>query len=266
MGGRGSKSSIASGSATGGSLFNAQNQQNSQQSIANQAPTPANTPVNPAGVTALTQMTDDELAALYNRSKTVDMPNHLSDIDNNTQKFVYTAGLNGKPEVLDDAAVNQYLKDNNIPRSQIMARTVGDASYVVNGTNIRLSPDQITMMLKDGELNYIGGKAAGKSWYGHGTYFDMNGGTPTGYGYGSRNSATCIGVLSKNAKIISDRALASQATSFAASHPKFARAVGKYSTNTMSIYALAMGYNVIQNGSYHNVIDRTALVMRSSNY
>ena len=265
MGGRGSKSSIASGSATGGSLLNAQNQQNNPQNIANQAPTPANTPVNPAGVTALTQMSDDELLALYNKSKNVDMPNHLSDMDNNTQKFVYTAGLNGKPEVLDDAAFNQYLKDNNISQSQVLARTVGDAKYNVNGTTIQLTPNQITMMLKDGELNYVGGKAANKHYYGHGTYFDMNGGRPTGYGSG-RNSATCIGVLSKNARIVSDSALPAKARAFAASHPKFARAVGSYSTNTMSIYALAMGYNVIQNGSYHNIIDRTALVMRSSNY
>ena len=58
------------------------------------------------------------------------------------------------------------------------------------------------------------------------------------------------------------------AAAFDRSHPKFARATGGYSTcfrnNNMSIYALAMGYNVIKDatGSYHNVIDRKALVYK----
>ena len=264
MGGRGSKSSVgAGGSVSGGSLFNAQNQQNNPQNIANQAPTPANTPVNPAGVTALTKMTDDELATLMKKSKTVDMPNHLSDVDDATQKFVYAAGLNGKPEVLDNAAFNKYLKDNGIPQSDVLARSVNGASYVVNGTNIRLSPSQVTAMIKDGELNYIGGKYGGMV-HGAGTYFDKNGGRPTGYG--SRNSATAIGVLSKNAKTINSSQLRTQVQSFINTHPKFSREVGAFSTKTMSIYALAMGYNVITAYSYHNVIDRTALVMRKNDY
>ena len=262
MGGRGSKSSLsASGSATGGSLLNAQN--NNQQNIANQAPTASNTPVNPAGVNALTQMTDDQLATLFKNSKTVDMPNHLSDVNDATQKFVYAAGLNAKPQVLDTASFNQYLKDNNIPQSQVLARSVGGANYVVNGTQIKLSPSQVTSMIKDGELNYIGGKYGGMV-HGAGTYFDMNGGRPTGYG--SRNSSTCLGVLSKNAKVIDHFTLDSQVKRFQQSHPNFSKAVGSYSNRTMSIYALAMGYNVISSGSYHNVLDRSALVMRQSDY
>ena len=259
MGGRGSGSSLsASGSGTGGSLLNAQ--QNNTQNIANQAPTPQNTPVNPAGVTALTQMTDDQLANLVKQSRNVDMPNHLADVDDATQKFVYAAGLNGKPEVLDTAAFNKYLTDNGIPRSQILSRTVGDANYVVNGTNIKLSPAQINSMLRDSDLTYVGGKRGGQL-YGAGTYFDMNGGGSTGYGYGSRAKATAIGVLSKSAKVITDGALSSKAAQFRKTHPKTAAEIGGYSRRTMSIYALAMGYNVIKGGSYHNVIDRTALVL-----
>lgn len=263
MGGRGSKSSIASGSATGGSLLNAQNQQNNPQNIANQAPTAANTPVNPAGVNALTKMSDDQLEALIKQSKTVDMPNHLADVHSATQNFVYAAGLNGKPEVLDDAAFNKYLSDNNIPKSQILSRTVGGADYVVNGTNIKITPDQVTSMIKDSELNYVGGKRGG-SLHGAGTYFDMNGGSSTGYGSGSRK-ATCIGVLSKNAKVVDDSSLRGLVSSWQRSHPKAAKQIGSYSTSNMSIYALCMGYNVIKSGSYHNVIDRTALVMRQRN-
>lgn len=40
-----------------------------------------------------------------------------------------------------------------------------------------------------------------------------------------------------------------------------------FHNNNMSIYALAMGYNVIKDSSsgYHNVIDRSALVYKRSN-
>ena len=45
-------------------------------------------------------------------------------------------------------------------------------------------------------------------------------------------------------------------------------AVGRRVTSdNISIYALAMGYNVIRSdyNNYHNVIDRSALVYRQSN-
>ena len=45
---------------------------------ANQTPNDQNTPLQPGAVTALTQMTDDELASLVNASKTAIMPNHLA--------------------------------------------------------------------------------------------------------------------------------------------------------------------------------------------
>ena len=114
-------------------------------------------------------------------------------------------------------------------------------------------------MIKDSDLNYVGGKRGGKL-YGAGTYFDMNGGRATGYGRGP--TATAIGVLSKNAKVVDDYTLRRKVSQFQQTHPKTAAAIGHYSTQNMSIYALALGYNVISGGSYHNVIDRTALVMR----
>lgn len=73
------------------------------------------------------------------------------------------------------------------------------------------------------------------------------------------------------AKVITDTQLRQRAAAFSQSHPQFTRAVGPYSTsfhnNNMSIYALAMGYNVIKDSGsgYHNVIDRSALVYRKSN-
>lgn len=230
--------------------------------VAAQAPSPSNVPITPGGATTLSQMSDDQLTTLYRQSRNVDMPNHLSDVDDKTQKFVFAAGINAKPTVLDTAAYNQFLQANNIPKSDQLARSTGGANYSVNGTNIRLSPQQVTAMIKDGDLNYIGGKWGGNV-HGSGTYFDMNGGRPTGY----NNGATCIGVLNpKTARPISDGQLRSRVSAFQRSHPKFSAAVGQYSYDTMSIYALAMGYNVITAGSYHNVIDRSAIVMRADDY
>ena len=94
----------------------------------------------------------------------------------------------------------------------------------------------------------------------------MNGGRSAGYASG----ATALAVLNPQAaRCIDKGSLQSMAASFASSHPKFAKQVGRISNSTLSIYALAMGYNVITdsktNPSYHNVIDRKAIVYRKSN-
>lgn len=267
FGGRGSSSRGATGSNF--TVLNNANQvtQNNQSSITNQAPDASNTPVSPGGASALAQMDDDTRANLILQSKNVDMPNHLSDVTDATQKFVYTAGINGKPQVLDTAAFNQYLIDNNISRRQILSRSVSDVTYSVNGTNYKLSGAQIHQMTRDSALNYIGGKHGGQV-YGAGTYFDMNGGQSTGYG--GRHSVTMHGVLSPNARVIDLGSLKAQAATWSRKNPKSAAAIGGFSSKTASIYALSMGFNVITdsktNPSYHNIIDRTALVLDSANY
>lgn len=264
MGGRGASSGSRTGigGSGGASLSSASGSGGAAgASVANQAPSPANTPVVPNAATALSQMSDDQLTQLYQQSRTVDMPNHLSDVADQTQRFVYIAGVNGKPQVLDQASFDKYMKDNGIRQSQVLARTTGGASYNVNGTNIRLSDNQVCDLVKYGDLNYIGGKHGGQL-YGAGTYFDMNGGRPTGY----NGRQTMIAVLSPTAKAIDKSSLARQTAQWSKSHPKFARQVGAFSNSNASIYALAQGYNIITGGSYHNVIDRTAIVMRANNY
>ena len=146
MGGRGAASTAVKQAIGGGGLgINvATGGSGNLNNVANQAPSPQNTPVVPNATTVLSQMTDQQLTQLYNQSRTVDMPNHLSDVSDATQRFVFTAGLNEKPQVLDDAAFAKYLKDNNIPQRDVLARSVSGASYTVNGTNIRLSPTQVT--------------------------------------------------------------------------------------------------------------------------
>ena len=237
------------------------NQGNNQ--VPNQTPNAQNTPVTPAAVTNLTQMSDDELAALVNASKKATMPNHLADYPSPTQKFVFQAGVNEMPTILSPTEFNQFLKDNNIDQRKVLSRSVRDNPGYRNQQGyqslFKFTGEQINNMLKHSRLNYIGGKQ-GKNAYGEGAYFDMNGGGGTGYG-----SNTIDAVLNpKTAKVIGYYNLQRKAQAFASSHPKFARAVGNITDSTISIYALAMGYNVIKDdhGSYHCVIDRSALVIK----
>ena len=276
MGGRGSSYSNSQSTVarfttapnSGVGLQGAQQaQQQNQNTITNQVPTPQNTPVNIQALTNLQQMSDDQLTKLFNDSKKVDMPNHLNDKVDATQKFAYQIGLNAMPQVLDTQSFNQFMQDNNISQSQILSRSVTGATYSVNGIRYSLKPTDITDMMKYSQLNYIGGKQGGQV-YGAGTYFDMNGGRNTGYG----NGATAIAVLNPNtARVISKAQLKNEISTFIQKNPKFANAVSPTqdytSSTTLSIYALAMGYNVIKDGygSYHNIIDRAALVYRDKN-
>ena len=198
----------------------------------------------------ISSMSDDQLAQVVRASQTVDMPNFLNDLPDPTQRFVYQIGLNGAPTVVDQTQFDQFMKQNGIRTREILSRSVN--------SNGPYSAKQITDVFKYSELNYIGGKHGGQV-YGAGTYFDMNGGGNTGYGHG----ATINAVLNPHtAKVITSSSLHAKAISFANSHPKFANAVGSYSSRNMSIYALAMGYNVINNnGSYYNIIDRSAVVV-----
>lgn len=262
MGGRGSQSSFT---VKGPAMPRQQVQQQAQQPVQNQTPDPNNTPVTVDALTNMAQMTDDQLAALYRQSISVDMPNHLNDAPDATQKFAFAAGLNEKPAVLDDADFDQFLKDNSIPRNQIISRSVDSITFKSGGISYQYTAQMITDMMKYSALNYVGGKHGGQA-FGAGTYFDMDGGGNTGYGSG----ATAIAVLNpQTARVIRYDDLMSKVSSFSRSHPKFASAVGGFSSRNASVYALAMGYNVIAGtggrSSYRNVIDRKALVYRKSN-
>lgn len=258
MGGRGSNSKLQA--MPTGRVVNPPIQ---QPTVAQQPPNDNNTLVAPGGVTALTQMTDAQLAQLVRDSRTVDMPNFLADVSDPTQKFVFTAGLNALPITMDDAAFAQWCKDNGITTKDLLSRSVNPISYTnAIGTQVSLTAQQVIDVMRDSRLNYIGGKHGGQV-YGAGTYFDHVNGGKTGYG-----QLTTVAALNpQTARPVSDSALPRLAANFARSHPQFAQAVGRYSNSTMSIYALAMGYNVItESGGYTNVIDRSALVYRKSTF
>lgn len=255
MGGRGSKSGLV---ANPGQPIPQQPQLTQQQ------PQPDLTPNSDlqtaaqasATLAQIAAMTDDQLAQAVIDSRSVDMPNFLNDVPDQTQKFVYQVGLNGAPQVMDQQQLTQFMQQNNIPNSQIMARSVNP-----NGP---LTAQQIADTFKYSELNYVGGKLGGQM-SGAGTYFDMNGGRSTGYGSG----ATIKAIYNPaTARVIDYYTLKSKAATFARTHPKFARAVGSFTNgknSNASIYALAMGYNAISGGpvssSYQNIIDRGAVIV-----
>ena len=236
-----------------------------QQPPIAQAPTPTNTPVQPDALSTLTKMSDDQLTGLLRQAKAAQIPNHLNDAPDITQKFAFVAGVNEKPTVLDDASFDQYLKDNHIPRRDILARSVNPITFKAGSVTFTYTAKDVTDMLKYSSLNYIGGKHGGQV-YGAGTYFDKTGGRSTGYGNGT-TSATAIAVLNpQTAHPISLNTLRSRIPAFQRSHPKFAQALGRADSDNYSIYAMAMGYNVITSdvNGYHNIIDRKALVYRAS--
>lgn len=264
MGGRGSGSGLASAGGGGGGGFVAQPPQQQQQ---RQAPQQQQVNLQPssalqtnaqasATLAQIMSMSDDQLAQAVRDSRNVDMPNFLNDKPDPTQKFVYQVGLNGAPTVMDQQQLDQFMKQNNIPRSHILSRSVnGNGPYTAQ---------HIMDIFKYSELNYIGGKYGGMM-SGAGTYFDMNGGRGTGYG-----GTTMTAILNpQTARVVDYYDLQRKATAFAKSHPKFVQAVGgmpsRGAGGNMSVWALAMGYNVISGGpvssTYHNIIDRSAVIV-----
>lgn len=214
-------------------------------------------------------MSDDDIANLIEASKYVDMPNHLADVTDSTQKFVYKANINEKPTVLDDAAFDAYVKQNGYSKSEILARSVNSASYRVGGVSYTLSAQDTHDMVMNGTFNYIGGKYGGQV-YGAGTYFEMNGGRNSGYG-----SLTMRGVLKKDARVISKSNIDSEWNKYIKKNPKTGAKMSSISKGSMSMKALIMGYSVItsasgnsknSSGDYYNIIDRSALVLSSKTF
>lgn len=269
-GGGASASSGASTSASASVNVQAQSSattvQQMQQTLANNVNAPTIQALgNNIDVSAFKQMSDDQLAQMIKQSQGVDLPNQLNDVHNEMQKFTYYAGLNTKPMVLDDSSFNQYLKDNSISRSEILARDINAGTYKLpSGASIPLSSKQIADMYMYSDSHYVGGKQGG-SVHGYGGYFAVTGGSSTGYGGGSR-STTIQAVLSKNAKTITETNIASKWASFANAHPKADRAMNSIrdSSSRQNMKAILMGYNVIKCTGYHSsyrvILDRSALV------
>lgn len=259
--------------AGGGNQAQQQMQQPQQAPQAQQPQFPTNTPVapNPVDYHQLKGMPDVDVANIVLDSVGVDMPNHLSDRRDSTQEFVYSIGMNSTPTVLDAQQFAQYVKANNIPSNTILGRVSGGGTFTTtSGTQRKLTADQVVQMWASDPYTYISGKHGGQV-YGAGQYFDMNGGRHTGYGGSNLTRAV---LNPKTAKPIGYAQLSREWSSYSKTHPKTAKAVSMLKNgNTDSVKALILGYNVItssssgsgksfnQRGEYHNVIDRSAVVI-----
>lgn len=244
--------------------------------VQNQTPNATNTPVAGGDVVAqLSQMTDAEMAALVRASKNAQLPNFLNDLQSETQNFVFQAGINAKPMVLDANEYNQFLKDNNINPSDQMVRSVAGVGYVnADGTQVNLRASEVNDLTKYSRANYIGGKRGGRA-VGEGTYFEVTGGRVNSYGnsgtgrYGNTKDTMTAVLNPARARVIYENTLYQQVRgAWGQAHPQTVRALGGINSGNQSIYATLMGYNVVSDtrsqgqGTYNVVIDRSAIVIR----
>lgn len=232
-----------------------------------------NTTVTSNAVSNFSKLSDSAMAAEINKAVGVGMPNQLSDKPDATQQLVFSSGFNEKPMVLDQKGFDKFMKDNKLNKSDLLSRDVNPVSYKnASNTQIKMTAQDVIDMMMYSRVNYIGGKVGGQA-LGAGTYFDHTGGNSTGYG--GTGHKTAVAVLNpKTAKIITYSQLKSDIPAWKKKHPKSAQAIDNLVRKTggrssESIYALAMGYNVIArnpgaNSGYVNVIDRSALVYRAT--
>lgn len=216
----------------------------------------------------LSKMNDSQVLGILRAAEHADLPNHLKDKYDPTQQLIYTIGLNAPPQVMDKKSFDAFRQANNIPSSQIMTREVNGGKFKTTaGTSRNLTSQQVAQMWTSDPYNYIGGKHGGQA-LGAGAYFDMNGGRSSGY---ARSGTSTYAILNpQTAKVISSSALMSKARTWAQSHPqanaqlqKMARrSQASFGNAQLSLYAAVMGYNVIKGNSYHNVIDRSAVIVR----
>lgn len=186
-------------------------------------------------------MTDDEKAtsiitSVGTKGDITRLPTPLQKGgESRVQKVVYDLGLNNKPTVLDTNEFNKFMKDNNIPKSQLLTRSADN-------------PNTFDAF-RTSDYNYIAGRKGG-SVYGEGTYFAHSYGNNTGYGRLSMNAV----LNPQTAKVVKYDDLQKIRQKFS---PSLQKAVGSQE----ALIALAAGYNVIEvSNGYTIVLDRAAVV------
>jgi len=202
----------------------------------------------------LEAMTDTEFAQYVAQTQKIDMPNFMPNAD--TQRFIYAMGLNKTPEVVDTASFNKI-------SGTTFYRTVNQ--FYDSKNDVGMTAPQIMNQMMKGSLSRIG---AGT--YGDGYYFADNKSGSSSYGRTSGNVKATAQVrmkLNSNARAIDYSTLMNMYR-----RSKNAKTIGSISDmydnrrggdGSISVYALKKGYNVIRNGSYINVIDRSAMTIEN---
>lgn len=223
-------------------------------------PAPPTQPMTtPMGVTLadVQAMDDKQLHDFLINVYDVDIPDFLNT--HHTQKMVYGLGLNDKPQVIPDVQLQQMINNG----AQPIYRSVDDVTLP---GKVHLSGADMHDMLRDGDLTYLG-----NGMYGDGLYFSNSLKGSKGYG-----NTTIQGVLSPNARTITEKQLRNEYDNYIKTHPQTRKALGFSAKrgsswkNSLSQFALIRGYNVItythyDGETYYNVIDRSALIVSDKN-
>ena len=202
-------------------------------------------------------MSDDEKADFISANINQGVPAHLAD--NSLQRFIYNSGLNEKPDVVDDATLDTMTGTE-------LFRTVNYVDKRYNPQNIGYTAPQIAKQVQSGRYTRV--SEDGGSVYGRGIYFANTYSGSIGYGDTRGNvKATAVmrAKLNNNAKVIDYYKASAGASKEIASGSKLGRALRKCDSHSRSsIYAMAKGYNVMDNGSgYIVVLNRNAITMSS---
>ena len=252
FGGRGASS--ASGSGGGSALANVTSQNNNVTSNSEaQADDTTQAQAMGASYDAFMQMSDDDKADYIDQTIAKGVPVFLAN--NDFQKFIYNSGMNDKPQIVSDSALDA-MNGTEVFRT---VNNVYDRKH-----DISYTADQIAAQVTKGSLTRV--SDTGGSVYGRGIYFADNYGDSVAYGNtrGSiKHTAVIRGKLNSNARVISHNQASRGMMNEIRSHSKLGKSLSKMdNASAVSMYALAKGYNVITSGhSYLNILNRNAVTM-----
>lgn len=251
MGGRGAKSSLGTMGVMGGAGAGTQTQATQPVQVDDTQVASAFS----ASYDQFMAMTDDEKADFISANIKQGVPAHLAQ--NDLQRFIYNSGLNEKPDIVDDATLDKMTGTE-------MFRTVNSVHDKAN--DIGYNADQIAKQVMAGRVTRV--SDTGGSAHGRGIYFaDTYSGSTGMYGNTRGNvKATAVmrAKLNNNAKIINSDTAHHLAMKEIQSGSKLGKTLSKCdSQSRRSIYAMAKGYNVMENKSvgYLVVLNRNAITM-----
>ena len=197
-------------------------------------------------------MTDDQKADVISNALGQALPFFLDDSD--LQKLAYFTGLNDKPTLMNEQQIKA------LP-GQDLWRSV-HSSYDRN-TDIGYTSQDIYNQIATGDFTRY--SDSGGSAYGKAIYFDTQKGS-----YGSGKGFTVMHAkFLPTAKVIDYATLQSQWAREASSGSKLARAIKQadHASRPM-LYAMAKGYDAVQNGSYgyRMVLNRRAIALSTKTF
>lgn len=197
--------------------------------------------------------TEDDKVDAIEKAMSQPVPMHLSDTS--FQRAIYNLDLNDKPDLVDDKTLDS-MSGTNIYRT---VNSVYDSS-----NDYKYTPTEIAKQIQLGSSTRTSDN--GGSAYGRGIYFADSYSDSASYGnrYGDITKTAVIRAkLNKNAKVMSYYTASNGASNEIRKGTKLGNMLNKADYRSQSsLYALAKGYNVIDNGSgYYVILNRRALTM-----